>query len=98
MDVPPSPKRRAIPHKQRRDGSLQDVGKNFESLLRSTGSAVLSLADVARRLNTTPSVLRQYFRPFCEKLRARKPWYVDESATKMEELRRAVRTMTIITG
>lgn len=99
MDVPPSPQRQATRQKPRRHhGSLQELGRNFGALLGSTGTTALSLAEVARRLDTTPSILRQYFRPLCDKLQARKPGHVDDDATKLEVLRRAARTMTIITG
>lgn len=88
MDVPPAPHpQRHRKRPPRRHSSPQKIRRQFEQILTQAGTDLPSLAEVARRLDTTTWVLRTYFRPLCDKLHGRKPGHVDEEMRKMKELR-----------
>lgn len=88
MEVPPSPNpRRQSRRPHHRHGSLPELGMRFEAMLKIAGVPVPSLAEAARRLDTTTSALYKYFRPLCITLQARKAGYVNEEKRKIEALR-----------
>lgn len=88
MTIPPSPNLRRKSGRSRHGHyTLPELGMRFEAMLKRAPAPVPSLAEAARRLDTTTSVLYKYFRPMCTKLHTRKSGYVDEEKRKIEALR-----------
>ena len=87
--LPPSPSRH-LKTQRRRQPTLQHLTAELTRMLQQHEVPSPSLAEIARRLNTTASFLRRHFRPFCEQLTGKQHEIAKDEDRRREELRKAV--------
>lgn len=90
MELPPPPVSRQKPRQVQHRPSLHDIGHKFEEILQHRNVPIPSLSEVARRLGTTSQILRVYFKPFCNKLKAIRLGLEDEELRQADNIRKAV--------